>query len=103
MGAEIARPKPFADCSREIASPRCVTNSRDTSGTNTTRPMQFAPSVITTPYSSTTCHSVVACEDPSSPAVSRQPPSSTMRRAPSRSTSDPTKGDDTPPMICPTE
>ena len=83
--------------------PRRATNSRETSGTKTTSPMQFAPSVMTTPYSSTICHSVVACALPSSPAVSRQPPSSTIRRAPSRSTRPPTKGEEMPPTICPTE
>ena len=48
-GAETARPKPLADCTIEIAMPRWRTKCRDSSGTNTTSPRQFAPNVITTP------------------------------------------------------
>ena len=59
-GAENARANPFADCTTDTAMPRLRTKYRDSSGTNTTSPRQFAPSVITTPYSTTICHSCVA-------------------------------------------
>jgi hypothetical protein len=48
-GADVARPKPLADCTIEIASPRRCTNQRERIGTETTRPRQFDPSVITRP------------------------------------------------------
>ncbi len=48
-GAEIARAKPLADCTIEIAMPRRRTNRRESSGTKTTRPKQLAPIVITIP------------------------------------------------------
>jgi len=48
-GADAARPKPLADCTIEMASPRRRTNQRERIGTETTRPRQFDPSVITRP------------------------------------------------------
>jgi hypothetical protein len=56
----MARANPFADCTIEIAMPRRCTNHRERRGTNTTRPRKFAPTVITRPYRTTTCHSRVA-------------------------------------------
>ena len=49
IGAENARAKPFADWTTETAMPRLRTKCLDRSGTKTTRPRQFAPSVMTTP------------------------------------------------------
>ena len=49
IGADAARPKPLADCTIEMASPRRRTNQRERIGTETTRPRQFDPSVITRP------------------------------------------------------
>ncbi len=48
-GAEAARPNPLADWTIEIAMPRRRSNRRDSKGTKTTRPRQFAPIVITMP------------------------------------------------------
>ena len=48
-GADTARAKPLADCTIEIAMPRLLTNRRERTGTNTTSPRQFAPSVMRTP------------------------------------------------------
>ena len=48
-GAEIPRAMPFADCTIEIAMPRRRTKCRDSSGTNATKPRQFAPNVMTIP------------------------------------------------------
>src|SRR5205823_5945237 len=83
-GAEIPRAMPFADCKIEIAMPRLRMKCRDSIGTNTTRPRQLAPIVMTTPYSTTISHSAVTNALPSSPATSSPPPSSNSRREPSR-------------------
>jgi len=51
-GADTARAPPLPDCRTEIAAPRRRSNRRDSNGTNTSRPRQLAPTVMTTPYSS---------------------------------------------------
>ena len=102
-GAENARAKPFADCTTETAMPRLRTKCRDSSGTKTTRPRQFAPSVMTTPYSRTMCQSCVAQAFASRPAVSSAPPIRIRREGPNRSTNQPTSGELTPFTICDTE
>ncbi len=102
-GAEKARAKPLADCTIATAMPRLRTKRRDRIGTNTTSPRQFAPSVITTPYSTITCHSALANALATRPAASSKPPIRTSRRGPSRSTRMPTAGDVAPLINCDTE
>ena len=102
-GAENARANPLADCTTDTAMPRLRTKYRDSSGTNTTSPRQFAPSVITTPYSTTICQSWVAQAFASNPMVSSAPPIRISRGGPSRSTSQPTSGELMPLTICDTE
>ena len=102
-GAENARANPLADCTTDTAMPRLRTKYRDSSGTNTTRPRQLAPSVITTPYSTTMCHKLGGPALASNPTVSSAPPIRISRRGPSRSTSQPTSGELMPLTICDTE
>ena len=83
--------------------PRLRTKWRDSSGTNTTRPRQFAPSVITTPYSTTTCQSCVVQALASNPTVSSAPPVRISLGGPNRSTSQPTSGELIPVTTCDTE
>jgi hypothetical protein len=63
----------------------------------------LAPNVITTPYSSTICHSAVTKALAQSPIPSSTLPISSSRRGPSRSTSTPTSGALMPPISCETE
>ena len=102
-GAENARAKPLADCTTDTAMPRLRTKYRDSNGTNTTRPRQLAPNVMTIPYSTTMCHNCVARELPSRPSTSMPPPSRISRRGPNRSTSQPTSGELNPLTNAPTE
>ena len=83
--------------------PRLRTKYRDSSGTNTTSPRQFAPSVITTPYRKTICQSWVIQAFASRPTVSSAPPIRISRGGPSRSTSQPTSGELMPFTTCDTE
>ena len=48
-GTDAARPKPLAACTIDSTSPRRSTKWREISGVITTRPRQFAPTVMTTP------------------------------------------------------
>jgi hypothetical protein len=95
--------EPFADCTMATAMPRLRTKRRDRIGTKTTRPRQFAPSVITTPYSTITCHNVLANELAARPAASKAPPMRISRFGPSRSTRMPTSGEVAPLISCDTE
>src|SRR5205807_913920 len=74
-------------------SPRRATKRRETSGVKTTSPRQFAPTVMTTPYSPIRCHNSDTPALRTRPAVSKTPPPSTRRRGPTRSTSAPTAGE----------